>query len=321
VNKSFSLVVAVLIFSAFAFAQQESVRSNLQEAITARYRLTQVGSSLMGWHGGDDSIRKLGGTLLVVKGGMFGTQERRDVTSNSIKAGQRTLLSGKDEMELKPGERFYANSVVVGPDFVTVGLLSVDPRNFQGRMGRVWAAATFFFEKETISNGDLNKINAAMDQWILPADSFSSAPQPMTASTRVAAAPAPVPPAASVELKAGENREEIESGMGHPVQAIAFGNKTWLTYPGLVAVLEDGKLTSVERNEQSFGTLSLAAQPGAEIYVDGELAGTTPTTLRVPVGSHKVELKAAGKSVWEQQVRVFPGAEVNLKPGLTADGK
>ncbi|MGZ4789313.1 MAG: PEGA domain-containing protein [Terriglobales bacterium] len=124
------------------------------------------------------------------------------------------------------------------------------------------------------------------------------------------------PLAPSIELKPGASREEIETGLGKPTQAIAFGNKTWLTYSGLVAVLEDGKLTSVERNEQAFGNLSLTAEKGAEIYIDGELAGTTPTTLRVPTGSHKVELKVAGKNVWEQQVHVFPGADVNLKPAV-----
>jgi hypothetical protein len=312
VFKKAAFAAAMLLVSCFTFAQQDSVQSNLQEAIAARYRLTQLGASFMGFHGGEDSIRKLGGTLLVVKKGLYGTQERRDITSNSIKNGQRTLLSGKDELELLPGERFYANSVVVGPDFVTVGLLSVDPRNFQGRMGRVWAALNFFFDKETINSGDLNKVNAAMDQWLLPADSFSNVPQQPTLATHVTTQPM----APSIELKPGASREEIETGLGKPIQAIAFGNKTWLTYPGLVAVLEDGKLSTVERNEQSFGNLSLTSQPGAEIYVDGELAGTTPTTLRVPTGSHKVELKVAGKNVWEQQVRVFPGAEVNLKPSV-----
>lgn len=310
------LVVFALFISITSFAQQDSVQSNLQEAIAARYRLTVIGPSFMGVRGGEDSIRKLGGTLLVVKKGLYGTQERREVTSNSIKDGVRTLLAGKDEVELLAGERFYANSVAVGSDFVTIGLLSVDPRNFQGRMGRVWAALNFFFDKQTVSNGDLNRINAAMDQWILPADSLSSAPQPALAARIAASAPL----APSIELKPGATREEIETGLGKPMQAITFGNKMWLTYPALVAVFEDGKLASVERNEESFGNVSLNAQQGAEIYVDGELAGTSPTTLRVPTGSHKVELKVAGKNIWEQQVRVFPGAEVNLKPN-TPDGK
>lgn len=308
--KNAAPVFIILFLSCLAFAQKDTVQSNLQEAIAARYRLTVVGSSFMGVRGGEDSIRKLGGTLLVVKKGLYGTQERRDITSNSVNHGERTLLSGKDDVELIPGERFYANSVVVGPDFVSVGLLSVDPRNFQGRMGRVWAAVNFFFDKQTVSGGDLNKINAAMDQWILPADSITTVPQ-----TVMAAHVAPSQPVApSIELKPGASREEIETGLGKPIQAIAFGNKTWLSYPSLAAVLEDGKLVSVERNEQAYGNLSLGGQPGADIYVDGELAGTAPTTLRVPTGSHRVELKVDGKNVWEQQVRVFPGADVNLKP-------
>jgi hypothetical protein len=314
--KNTVLFAAVLLCAAAAVAQ-DSVQSNLQEAIAARYRLTTIGASAFGLRGGDDSIRKLGGTLLVVKKGLFGTQSRREITSNSIKDGQRTLLAGKDEVELLPGERFYANSVSVGDDFVTVGLLSVDPRNFQGRLGRVWAAVNFFFDKQTISSGDLNKINTAMDQWFLPADSFSAAPQQPALAARVNSAP----PAPSIELKPGASREAIESGLGKPTQAIAFGNKTWLAYPGLVAVLEDGKLSDVERNEQAFGNLSLSAERGAEIYVDGELSGTTPTTLRIPTGPHKVELKLAGKSVWEQEVHVYPGAEVNLKPTLPSSGQ
>ena len=301
----------LLLLCSPAFTQKDSVQSNLQEGIAARYRLTVVGSSFMGVRGGEDSIRRLGGTLLVMKRGLYGSQERREITSNSIKNGERTLLSGKDDVELLPGERFYANSVVVGPDFVTVGLLSVDPRNFQGRMARVWAAVNFFFDKQTVGGGELNKINAAMDQWILPADSLSTVPPQTMMAAHVSGSQ---PVATSIELKPGASREEIETGLGKPLQAIAFGNKTWLSYPGLVVVLEDGKLASVERNEQAYGNLSLGGQPGAEIYVDGELAGTAPASLRVPTGSHKVELKVGGKNVWEQQVRVFPGADINLKP-------
>jgi hypothetical protein len=310
-KKYLGVIPIVLVICATALADQTDVQSNLQQAIAARYRLTSVGPSAFGLRGADDTIRKMGGTLLIVKKGLFGSQERRDITSNSIKNGERTLLSGKDDIELLPGQRFFATSVSVGQDFVSVGILTVDPHNFQGHMGRVWAALNFFFDPQVISSGNLNKINAVMDQWILPADSLPTASAPTLAARVTSPALAP-----SIELKAGATREEIETGLGKPTQAIAFGNKTWLTYPALVAVLEDGKLVSVDRTEQMFGNLSLKGHGGAEIYVDGELAGTTPTTLRVPTGSHKVELKLDGKNVWDQQVRVFPGADVNLDPAF-----
>jgi hypothetical protein len=314
-KKLFAIALFALVASA-TFSQQSEVQSNLQEGIQARYRITVVGASAFGLKGGEDSIRKLGGTILVMKKGLFGAMDRKEITSNSIKAGQRSLLGGKEDIELQPGERFYANSVRVGPDFVSVGLLSVDPRTMQGRVGRVWAAVNFFFPPEVIKTGDLKAINSAMDQWLLPADSLPNMPANPVKTFAVAAAS--LPP--TFELKPGMTREEVTGGLGNPAQTITFGNRTWLTYPALVAVLEDGKLTRVDRAEDSAGKLSLSGDAGAEIYVDGELSGTTPASLRVPVGSHKVELKSQGKTVWAQDVRVFPGADINVKAGAR-DGK
>jgi hypothetical protein len=162
----------------------------------------------------------------------------------------------------------------------------------------------------------LKAINAAMDQWLLPADSLPNMPSNPTKTFAVAGAS--LPP--TFDLKPGMTRDEVVAGLGNPAQTLTFNNRTWLTYPALVAVLEDGKLTTVDRAEDSAGKLSLSGEAGAEIYVDGELAGTTPTSLRVPVGSHKVELKSQGKTVWTQDVRVFPGADINLKPSTMANG-
>jgi hypothetical protein len=310
----YSVAIALLFLAAVsATAQKQTVvQSNLQEAIAARYRLSVVGPSAFGLRGSEESVRKIGGTLVIMRKGLYGTQERKEITSNGIRNNQRTLLSGKDEIELVPGERFFVTSVVVGQDFVSIGLLTVDPRNNQGRMGRVWSALNFFFDPAVIKGGDLNTINTALDQWILPADTVPNVAQPTLAAHVANTSSVP----ATIELKPGATRAEIETGLGKPIQTIVFGNKSWLSYPALVAVLEDDKLTSVDRPEQAFGNLSLSSQPGAEIFVDGELAGTTPTSLRVPIGSHKVELRMQGKNVWEQQVRVFPGADVSLKPGL-----
>lgn len=311
-------LLALVLFAltaSYGFAQQAEVESNLQEAIQARYRITVVGPSAFGIKGGDDSIRKLGGTILVMKKGLYGALDRKEITSNSIKDGQRTLLGGKEDVPLQPGDRFYANSVRVGSDFVSIGLLSVDPRNMAGRVGRAWAAVNFFFKPEVIKSGDLKEINAAMDQWLLPADSLPNMPSNPTKTFAVAGAN--LPP--SVELKPGMTKEEVVGGLGNPAQTISFGNSTWLTYPALVVVLQDGKLTTVDRAEDSAGRLTMNGDAGSEIYVDNELAGTTPASLRVPIGSHKVEVKSQGKTIWAQDVRIFPGAEVTVK--AASEGK
>lgn len=314
--KKFALLLVVLLATQ-SFADVQSVQSNLQEAIAARYRITLVGNSVLGLKGGPDSIRKLGGTMLVVKKGMFGAMDRANITSNSISNGERTLLAGKEDVPLMPGDRFYVNSVLVGRDFVSIGLLSVDPKSFEGRSARVWASVNFFFPPETIGGGDLKKINGVMDQWILPADAMPNMPaNPVKTYTASAELPS------TVDLTPGMTREEVVAGLGTPSQMINFGNRSWLTYPALVVVLEGGKLSSVDRAEDSAGRITVASDPaGAEVYVDGELAGSTPATLRIPVGAHQVELKSQGRSAWRQDVRVFPGAEVKLSPTLgTAAG-
>lgn len=318
--KKFSLVLLLLAFALPSFSDDQTVRENLKESIEARYRATVIGGSFMGIKGGTDSVRKLGGTLLVMKKGIWGTLDRVDVAATYIRDGKASLLTGNGQVEFNPGDRIYIHGIAVRPDSISVGILSVDPHSFEHRSGRVWASVAFYIPPEVIKSGDINKINAVMDEWILPADAVSNAPA--LAKAAAPAVPVPEMPQA-VKLEAGMGKDAVIAGLGKPVQTITFGSKTWLTYPALAVVLENDKVLSVDRMEDSAGTLNLTGVPaGKDIYVDGDMAGTTPMSLRVPVGQHRVELKKDGTSVWQQNVRVFAGADVRLSPNLAAtDGK
>lgn len=314
-----SFIVLLLIALAIpCFSDDETVRQNLKESIEARYRATVIGGSFMGIKGGTDSVRKLGGTLVVRKDGLWGTLDRVDVAATYIRDGKASLLTGKGQVELHPGDRIYVHGVVVRPDSIGVGILSVDPHKFEQRTARLWATIAFYFPPEVIKSGDINKINAVMDEWILPADSVPTV-SPVVARME----PAPAPAAATVNLEAGMAKEAVVAGLGKPVQTITFGSKTWLTYPTLAVVLENDKLVSVDRLEDTAGTLNLSGVvAGKDIYIDGDMVGTTPMSLRVPVGAHRIELKKDGTSVWQQNVRVLGGADVKLNPTLAAaDGK
>ncbi|WP_309571633.1 PEGA domain-containing protein [Deinococcus sp.] len=68
-----------------------------------------------------------------------------------------------------------------------------------------------------------------------------------------------------------------------------------------------------------FGTLRVAASvAGAEVRVDGHLAGYTPVTIEdVPVGSAVVSVTAPGLSSWAQRVTVPDNSVVEVRAVLT----
>jgi hypothetical protein len=48
--------------------------------------------------------------------------------------------------------------------------------------------------------------------------------------------------------------------------------------------------------------------PGARVFLDGKLVGTTPLTMSdVPAGAHAVRLDLAGYRPWVSSVRVVAG--------------
>jgi hypothetical protein len=55
---------------------------------------------------------------------------------------------------------------------------------------------------------------------------------------------------------------------------------------------------------------------GAEVYVDEDLVGNAPATLRLPPGKHTVKVSQQGYKPWTKQLAVFAGSETNLKASL-----
>jgi len=58
--------------------------------------------------------------------------------------------------------------------------------------------------------------------------------------------------------------------------------------------------------------------PGADIYVDGDFAGQTPSTLRIAEGMHRIELKSPGKQPWSRGLNVTRDSQLSLHPVLAA---
>jgi hypothetical protein len=289
-------------------------RSELEDSLQARYRLTILGGGPMGVHG-ENSIRKAGGTVLLVRDGLYGSHDRKKLPANAIQDGKTSVVSGEKEVELAHGEKFYVTAAYVGSDVVTLGLLSTRMIPGKGKPSQAWCSVNFFFAQDTLAQGDMAKVYSVIDQWVLP-EGTTAAPAPAVASgapPSVAAAPV----AKAVDLQPGMTREEIVNSLGAPLQEVEFGDRRWLTYPAVSVSLEQGKLTAVDRNAQALVPVKISSDPnGADVFLDGSFVGSTPAVLRLLAGIYKVAVKSSGYNDWEREVKILPGAEVNLHARL-----
>jgi hypothetical protein len=77
------------------------------------------------------------------------------------------------------------------------------------------------------------------------------------------------------------------------------------------------KDSSKESAVRDIGTVQIESDPpGAEIYIDGQFAGQTPATIRLPSGTHHVEVKSQGKQDWLRDLEVWKESQLTLHPVL-----
>ena len=335
-TRTISLLASFLAMVCLSsFAQDPGQRPMLEDSIQARYRLTVLGGGPLGIRGGDNAIRRVGGIVVLEQDGFYGSFSRGTLTANAIHEGQLNVLTGAKDVALTRGEKFYVTAVYVGSDLVTLGLLSTRMIPGPRKAAQVWATANFFFSPDTLAQGDLQKVYAVIDQWVLPEGANSGAvasavpaaasgappappSAPVAAAVPAAKAPAPTRASSAVELKAGMTGDEVVSALGTPLQDVSFGDRRWLTYPGITVSLEQGKLTSADRNAQALIPVRISSDPaGADVFLDGSFIGSTPAVLRLQAGTYKVAVKMSGYADWEKEVKLLPGAEVSLDAKLS----
>lgn len=309
----FFSVVAILSTLAFADSRQE-----LEQSLQSRYRVTVIGKGVIGL-GSENAIRKAGGTVTLRRAGIGGSFERRETAAWAIRDNTSKLLAGHKDIDLQPGQQFYVTSVTVGSDVVEVGLLTVGPLASAGKSGRVWATAGFFFDPTVIDHGDMATIQAAIDPWLGQGD---------LAAPSAVAPVATAPPArsdirtAAAELKGGMTRDEIVQAAGSPLSEISFGSRSWLTYPGLVAMLDGGKLVNVDHSLQAPSKVSVRSEPaGADILFDGKFVGNAPASLQLAPGTYAITLKLQGYATWQKDLTVISGSDAGVQATLEPSGK
>jgi len=314
-----ALVCMGILSLAPATAAQDDMgqRPALQQAIADRYHVTIVGATPWKFSTNENSIKRAGGVVVIRKPGLYGSLDRSALATWGIRAGKPPeLFGGQKDQEIKVGEKFYVNAVYVGSDVVSLGLLSVGMIPTAKKMGQLWVSLAFFLPKVVLERGDITSVYQVIDPWLLPEGSFQPGYSERAPGMAGEAAP-PAVPAAPADLKPGMDREQVIATLGAPSKEASFGTKTWLTYPGMVVVLEQGKLASVDQTSQPPAKVSVASEPaGADVFVDGSFVGSTPSLLPLPPGSYKIEVKAAGFKSWSREIKTLPGGEISLKATL-----
>lgn len=293
-------------------AQQEMPakggRSELEQALAQRYQLTLVGPGLFG-KGGPDAMRRAGGVAVMQRTGFYGALDRKENPEMNVGGDTVQVFRGSKDFAFPVGQQFYVHSVYIGEDVVSLGLLTTRLISTSKGSGRLWATANFFFPKKVLADSDTKAVFAELDRWLLPAGEVAKAVTPAPSP--------PPPPAAPAELKPGMTRDQLRAALGTPQRDVTFGRRSWLSYPGLVVLLEDGKLTTVDRSGLPPAKVRVLSEPdGADVNLDGSFVGSTPSTLELPAGTYKMSVRLAGYKNWERDVQVIGGSELTLHARL-----
>jgi hypothetical protein len=66
-------------------------------------------------------------------------------------------------------------------------------------------------------------------------------------------------------------------------------------------------------NATDAGSVAIASDPpNADIYIDGNFVGQTPSALRLSSGAHRVEVRAKGKQPWARDLNVLKDSQLTL---------
>ncbi len=325
------LVTAIALLSTAAAAQKKPADQNdrivLEQILTQTYQPSQVGKQLMGI-GGETDIRRAGTIVVIQRPGLYGSLLHTEPASSSIDGLQYKLFRGHQDYEVPAGERYYVTAVAVGSDTILVAMISARSISTQAGTGRMWTTLSFKFPANVLATADKETVFREFDQWLMPEGRATSAAPvaapAMAAYTAAApvAAPPPQPaprpaPISESSLAPGMTREQILQSIGNPVREIQFDQRQWMIYPGFVAVLKDNKLESFEMSGVGATKVTVQSDPaGAEIYLDEQFVGSTPSILAVAPGKHAFRLHAAGRADWSRQLNVLSGSDLTLAATL-----
>lgn len=287
-NRWLSLIAILVLCCAGALAQGQSAAQNdrqvLQEILQQTYQPSLVGKQLMGF-GGETDIRRAGTIVVIQRPGLYGSLLHSEPASSAITGLKSELFRGHKDYEVPVGERYYVTSVAVSSSTVLIGLISARSVPTHAGTGRLWTTLSFNFPDQVLATADKEAVFRQVDQWFIP-EGRGVSTAPVTTAGPVAA-----PVAAPASAPAASRQPAAAPQATPPASTVTPG-------PGTSRV-------------------KIVSDPdGAEIYLDGEMVGSTPSTLMIPAGNHTFKLHAPGRAEWTRQVNILAGGEISLSATL-----
>src|SRR6266481_5246021 len=87
--------------------------------------------------------------------------------------------------------------------------------------------------------------------------------------------------------------------------------------PVIDATVAQGSAAPATSADSVLSSVDVKSSPdGAEITIDEKYMGSTPSTLKLPAGDHKVKLEKSGFKVWERTLAIGAGATANVNATL-----
>lgn len=300
------------------WAQAVGRRADVERSLKQRYRMTILGPKMLGLVGDRSTIQVAGGVVSVRRAGLSAALNPDQPASYNLRQGAAERVRGSQDFAVPLNEKFYVHSLYVGSDVIVLGLMSARTVSTPAGAGPVWVALNFFLPPTMLAEANLGQIYPVLDQWLLPEEAFRPVVPEPAAVPESAAAPEPAPaPAGPADLKPGMSREDVLALLGPPQREVSFGPRAWLTYAGLVAQFEQGKLVAVDRSGQPPARVKVVSEPdGADVLLDGSFVSSTPAALELPAGSYKVTVRLSGYRDWERALQVLAGSEITLRARL-----
>jgi hypothetical protein len=65
--------------------------------------------------------------------------------------------------------------------------------------------------------------------------------------------------------------------------------------------------------DETGSVLVTSETEAADIYADGNFVGETPSTIKLAIGAHRIEVRATGQTTWSRNLDVLKGSKITLR--------